>query len=256
MKMKKLFALDFDGVLCDSALETGRSAWRCAKTLWPDEFPESRPSDELMAAFRRRRPYLETGFQSVIILKMICEGLPEAEFAERLSAHTERLLTSLAIDRAEIIRRFGETRDRWIAEDSQSWYDSLTFFPGAIEALRTAMANNLVAILTTRQERFTRLLLQRQGIDIPADRLWGLDRKEKKEQTLLRFRQTFDGDIYFVEDRLPTLDRVLATDGLESVKLLYASWGYGTPSELERARSTPRVASIDLPEFLALLAAP
>lgn len=252
----KLLALDFDGVLCDSATETGLSAWRCARHLWPSVFPGEAPAPGLIQAFRTRRPYLETGFQSVIILKLIAEGQPESEFAEHLGDHTERMLAELGIDRAEIIRRFGETRDNWIAEDCQSWLDSLTFFPGAIAALRQAMACHKVYILTTRQERFTKLLLRGQGVEFPDADIWGLDRKEKKEQTLLRFRQEFDGEIYFVEDRLKTLTRTVATPGLESVRLLYANWGYGTPKEIAEAAHTPGVTSISYSDFLNLLQNP
>ena len=32
-----IWALDFDGVLCDSARETGTSAWKCCQRLWPNE---------------------------------------------------------------------------------------------------------------------------------------------------------------------------------------------------------------------------
>ena len=31
-----VFALDFDGVLCDSAYECAVSAWRAGGELWPD----------------------------------------------------------------------------------------------------------------------------------------------------------------------------------------------------------------------------
>ena len=30
-----IFALDFDGILVDSAAETGHSGWLAAKALWP-----------------------------------------------------------------------------------------------------------------------------------------------------------------------------------------------------------------------------
>ena len=34
--MSKLYALDFDGVICDSAVETAVTGWRVAQTLWDD----------------------------------------------------------------------------------------------------------------------------------------------------------------------------------------------------------------------------
>ena len=34
--MSDLLALDFDGVLCDSARETGMTAWRAGQAIWSD----------------------------------------------------------------------------------------------------------------------------------------------------------------------------------------------------------------------------
>lgn len=35
---KDVYALDFDGVMCDSVGESSLSAWKSAEKLWPDVF--------------------------------------------------------------------------------------------------------------------------------------------------------------------------------------------------------------------------
>ena len=36
MKQSVIYTLDFDGVVCDSAIETGISGWKAGATIWDD----------------------------------------------------------------------------------------------------------------------------------------------------------------------------------------------------------------------------
>ena len=109
-------ALDFDGVICDSARETAVSAWRAGRELWP-EWASVVPPPEYVARFVRLRPWLETGYQAIVMLRMIADGVADAEFAERLDEHCRECLARLGCDRDELVRRFGRTRDEWIRDD-------------------------------------------------------------------------------------------------------------------------------------------
>ena len=59
MKQSIISALDFDGVICDSAVETGVTAWKAASQIWHD-LDTLLPSQELLEKFRLVRPVLET----------------------------------------------------------------------------------------------------------------------------------------------------------------------------------------------------
>lgn len=64
MATKQLWALDFDGVVCDSCGESALSAWRAAEGLWPDMFAEDvvkAQKDDIMEKMRAVRPVVETG---------------------------------------------------------------------------------------------------------------------------------------------------------------------------------------------------
>ena len=37
-----IYALDFDGVICDSAVETAITGWKAASSIWKD-MPEAAP---------------------------------------------------------------------------------------------------------------------------------------------------------------------------------------------------------------------
>ncbi|NOR71147.1 MAG: HAD family hydrolase, partial [Methylomarinum sp.] len=52
MKQAIIYALDFDGVICDSALETGVSGWKAAAKIW-DDFTTSLPSKDFSDKFRQ-----------------------------------------------------------------------------------------------------------------------------------------------------------------------------------------------------------
>jgi phosphoglycolate phosphatase-like HAD superfamily hydrolase len=239
-------------VLCDSARETALSAWRAGRGFWP-EWQTAEPPRTYLERFLQLRPWLETGYQAVIMLRMVADGLPDAEFAGPLAEHCRQWLSRLGVAREELVRRFGEARDTWIRDDFRGWLAVHDFYPGVVEAVRRALAHAEVFVLTTKQERFARALIESQGLFLPADRLWGLDRGRPKEADLMELAAGRGaGVVHFVEDRVETLRRVLAEPGLAGVRLYYASWGYGTAADLDWARQEPRVRVWGLDDFLDL----
>ena len=74
-----IFALDFDGVVCDSVGESSLSAWKHGLELWPEVFgapgaeaEKPRVLDEL----RRVRPVVETGYENTTLARALLEKLP------------------------------------------------------------------------------------------------------------------------------------------------------------------------------------
>jgi len=247
------FALDFDGVLCDSAAETAASAWKCAWELWPELLKMQKIPEEMIDKFLRVRPYLETGWQSVLMLRMLLENQPLSAFQNDLEKHCRRLLQESSLDAETLIRKFAWSRDHWIREDQQDWLNSHRFYPGSITALHKAMSRHEVRILTTKQQRFAQLLLQGQGIRFPENKIWGLEAKRAKEDLLEEFIRDGAGEIHFVEDRLETLLRVAARPQLAGVRLYYALWGYGTEAEQQQARKNPAIICLELTQFIQML---
>lgn len=248
-----IVALDFDGVLCDSARETALSAWRAGRLLWSD-WTTVVPPDPYLERFLHVRPWLETGYQAIVMMRMIADGLPDAEFAERLDVHCRRILADLGLGRDDLVRRFGSVRDEWIRHDADGWLAAHDFYPGVVAALLAAQPWADLYVLTTKQERFARALLESRGVVLAADRLFGLDRARPKE-AILSALVGGGGEarpVHFVEDRVETLRRVLAEPALRSLRLYYAAWGYGTPGDLAWARGEPRVRVWELDQFLHL----
>jgi phosphoglycolate phosphatase-like HAD superfamily hydrolase len=251
-----IIALDFDGVLCDSARETAVSAWRAARALWPADMGPAEPPEPVVERFVAVRPYLETGYQAIPMIRLVVDGCPESVFRDRFDEECERLMAALSLTREDLVARFGAARDSWIAADEADWLSRHRFYPGVLARLSAARRDHEVAILTTKQERFAAALLRSGGVDLPSERLIGFESGVPKEQTLaalLGEARARDTAVHFVEDRLDTLRRVENTPELDRVRLYYAAWGYGTPTDLAAARSDPKITVWQTGDFLNLI---
>ena len=244
-----ILALDFDGVLCDSAAETAASAWRAGQKIWPHwESPE--PPQTWVDGFRAVRPYLETGYQAIPMLRMVEQKMPVTAFESELEEHIEAILSETGLTREEMIAMFGQARDQWISHDEASWLARHTFFDGTLERVQQRISHgDDLHVITTKQERFVHALLRGANLPLPESRVFGLERKKSKEQILSELLK-LDNEILFVEDRLPTLIRVMDIPSLNNIQLQYAAWGYGTTDDLETARRKARIGVTTLETFL------
>ncbi len=233
---RPVFCLDFDGVLCDSAPETAVSAWRAAGGLFGWSGRE--PPGEALERFVRLRPVIETGYQAPLLMALIVRGMEDSRILAEFSELCRRLMAEQGLDRPTLVHAFGDERDRWIRTDLSDWLRRHRFYPGVVPALRRALAQRPVFILTTKQERFALRLLESAGIDFPRDHLFGFDAGRRKEELLRELRrrpEDSEATFLFVEDRLRTLERVAGEPDLEAVRLVLARWGYVTEADLARA---------------------
>ena len=112
---KTIYALDFDGVLCDSVIETAISGYKITKMLWAD-MPKVAISTEMIEQFREVRPFLKTGYESVLILRLLHLGFSVEKLCDGYLGHIQKLIDDENLDIDEIQKLFGESRDRWIEE--------------------------------------------------------------------------------------------------------------------------------------------
>jgi len=242
-----LLALDFDGVVCDGLEEYFESAWRTHGLLW------GAPADVAPAGLAERffslRPLVESGWEMPLVVRALLAGLDDATIRREWPALAPKLLDGRAA--AEVGARLDRVRDEWIAADRAGWLGRHRFYPGVIERLRTlAGGPTRVVIITTKEGRFVRELLARQGLDFPAEGIFGKESRRPKAD-VLRALPTGPGGTWFVEDRLQTLEAVAAQADLGGVRLFLAAWGYNFASERERARGSRRLALLPLEEFVS-----
>jgi phosphoglycolate phosphatase-like HAD superfamily hydrolase len=244
-----IYALDFDGVICDSAVETAITGWKCAGQIW-DDMPGPVPS-QLIDQFRQVRPIIETGYEAILAMRLLHLGETTASIYTDYAGKTQALMQAAQVDAGDLKQRFGATRDAWIDTAPADWIDMNPLFSGISERLQRLGQQGIWYIITTKQERFVKQILKANRIELPDAHIFGLDRNMSKQEVLKKLLEKHSGQpIHFVEDRLPTLLNVLKNDQLAEIKLIFALWGYNTDADKAVAAQNPFISQL-LEDFLA-----
>ena len=262
-----LFALDFDGVVCDSVGESSLSAWKHGVELWPEVFECERAIKEKetgLAKLRAVRPVVETGYENTILARALLENLDEYDVESILKdwpTLSETLMKKWQLDRKTMVLEFGKIRDDWIRTDFKSWLQPNALYEDVPEALRfcTERRDAKVTIVTTKQARFAdAILVDMGGVKIPEEDLISTTVSgEPKADVLVRLEETFNKDgasrMIFVEDKLSTLIKVANDKRLSKWDLFFVDWGYNTEDERQVAKHDYRMKLIGKEEFCGLL---
>ncbi|KAG1354869.1 hypothetical protein COCNU_07G009810 [Cocos nucifera] len=227
-----LYALDFDGVLCDSCGESSLSAVKAAKIRWPSLFDgvDSSLEEWIVDQMHILRPVVETGYENLLLVRLLLElQMPSIRKSSIISYLMSKVADGLTIEailnnwlqlKPVIMKEWNEDRDALIDLFGRS--------------------------------RFADALLQElAGVTIPSERIYGLGTGPKVEVLKkLQAMPEHDGlTLHFVEDRLATLKNVIKEPALDRWNLYLGRWGYNTQKEREEAQSISRIHMLDLPDF-------
>ena len=250
MAPPRIYTLDFDGVICDSAIETAMTGWKVAGQIWSNMPVETPP--EIITLFREVRPVMETGYEAILIMRALYEGVSTEHLLTNFSSQLAHLIHRDQLNTDKLKQRFGDTRDQWIKHDLEDWMAMNPLFGGFANKLQQ-IDPTTTYIITTKQERFVSQIFASNNIEFPAERIYGLDRKLSKQQILKDLLvEHSDSEILFVEDRLPTLINVINDGQLDAIKLFFADWGYNTQQDKQAVTTLETVRSINLKEMIAL----
>ena len=220
-----IYALDFDGVICDSAIETAITGWKAASGIWQDM--QGSAPEAIVARFREVRPIIETGYEAILVIRLLHLGQTTAEIFSGYTDKVKQLLQEMHLTVDDLKKLFGDTRDNWIASDRAEWVAKNPLYPGVAEKLRELGRQHIWYVVTTKQERFVKKILSANNIELVGERIFGLDRNQSKPEVLKGLKIQHPGQaIYFLEDRLPSLNNVQKVPELADVKLVFALWGY------------------------------
>jgi len=246
-----VFALDFDGVLCDSARETGITGWKAATTLWED-MEGALPPRLLLERYCHARPVIETGYQTILMMRLIKDGEDPKELLETFPHRIHEVVEKSGTDVAGLKQLYAGVRDRWLQENPQEWLSLSPLYQGTPQALNERPPGTACYIVTTKQERFVTRLLGHNGVPFDTGHIFGLDRSMSKEAVVRRLMARHPGrPIHLVEDRLATLKRFLARPDLVAVRLHMACWGHNTQAERREAMGLKirLLTALSLPEL-------
>lgn len=241
---KKVLALDFDGVIWDSAGECFQTGWRAYQELTGKVL-----SDRIYErGFLRGRPLARTGHDFFHLLRMMDENpqrdLAQVTFAEFMKERSHHHDEAIKFDRVFYLLRahFRDTEpDLW-----KSWQQPYSEVVRVLDGWEKKFAG--VALATTKDTQSAQSLLATTG------RHWqvfGKEFSEHKADQIHGIAQHFQVEseqILFIDDLLENLKQVAPT----GAKVALAEWGYNLPEAIGEA-SEAGYTTVTLPSFSQLL---
>jgi phosphoglycolate phosphatase-like HAD superfamily hydrolase len=245
----RLLALDFDGVISDSAPEAFVVASRTFVALDPDTplaealapFIEGPApgvaqilAEPLYAAFVEHMPLGNRAEDYATVLFAIASSTPlpdQAAYDVFRDGLAEGFLQAYH-------RRFYKLRAALAEADPAGWHGLMAPYPGVVDLLRKRAGSVMLAIATSKDRHSVRALLRRYGIDrlFPEAQVLDKESGADKSAHLARLRSALGVDypeITFVDDKVNHLDAVAPT----GARCALATWGYNGPREIELARA-------------------
>ncbi|MEI6380216.1 MAG: HAD family hydrolase [Cyanobacteriota bacterium ELA615] len=247
-----LLALDFDGVLCNGLKEYFQTAKQAYQQIWPSDHDLAQYAE----SFYRLRPIVEHGWEMPLIIRAMLLEHTQEQILTNWPNLVQSLLKQENIQPSTIIQQIDRARDVQIAEDFPKWLSLQEFYPGVIEKLRQIQDKKelFIYIITTKEGRFARKLLERADIFLPAGHIIGKEVKQPKAQTLLDLSKSTGitcEKIWFVEDRLETLQLVQKQGQLKGIGLFLADWGYNLAKIRQEAQNDQQINLLSLEQFQA-----
>lgn len=225
--MKRVLALDFDGVIWDSVGECFVMARRVYTEM------TGLPCSDLEAAFRRGRWLVRTGGDFLLLLQLAMAD-PERDLTHFPKAEFERLQREKAAEMAEFSKAFYALREKTREEHWQEWASFQQPYPLLLqqfEELRKLF--DAIVVCTTKDTKSAQALLASAGLDLP---IYGKElalHKGDQIAALCREHQVTPEQIFFIDDLVENLDQVRPTGAACGL----AAWGYNTAAERQRAVS-------------------
>ena len=243
----KILALDYDGVIVDSALEclfTSYNAyfkiykhkdkdffggklftfenWKDIKKDYPKE----------IVNFIKKRPYIRGANDYGLIIKLM-----EEKKIINNQKDFDKYRKSVDFDFEAFHREFYKERDRLQELDFKAWINLEPSYPKIVEGIKKLLESGTKIIITTSNRlksiapSFTRSYL---GFEIKKedilDMRFGEDKSEQMKHIVKSHNIQFE-EIYFVDDQVSHL---IQTRPL-GVKVFLAGWSYATDIQKEEA---------------------
>jgi phosphoglycolate phosphatase-like HAD superfamily hydrolase len=247
----KILALDFDGVICDGLMEYFEVSWLAYSQIWSPS--DTTPPDGLAKKFNPLRAVIETGWEMPVLIKALVDKIPEGKIYKNWVNIAQEILQKDNLNAKEVGTKLDTLRDEWIAKDLHNWLGLHRFYPGVIKKLKATLGSNVILyIITTKEGRFVQELLQKEAVNLSPEFIFGKEKKRPKYEILrelIKVHNISPEQVWFVEDRLKTLELVQQQSDLGEVKLYLADWGYNTQQEREAAQNNSKIQVVSLLQF-------
>jgi len=236
----RVLALDFDGVISDSAREAFGVALRTFADLDPaaklaslasDPLPEAHP--DLYDLFLASMPLGNRAEDFGVVLSAAAAGAP-LESQDAYDSYRNGLDSSWL---EAFHSHFYEVRTLWSERDREQWLALMAPYPAILELLRRRSSDVELAIATAKDGASVAALLERYGVAdlFPSERILdketGVDKRAHLQLLSERLACPLS-ELTFVDDKVNHLESVAPL----GVRCGLATWGYNGLREQERAR--------------------
>jgi hypothetical protein len=104
---------------------------------------------------KQRHTCTPAGYENIVQVRALLEGVSVNEMLDHWCEILPAKMTEWRLERGELVELFGDTRDRWMAEDLQDWLSPNRIYEGVVKPIKASIASDAaeVYIVTTKQAR-------------------------------------------------------------------------------------------------------
>lgn len=196
-----------------------------------------------------------------LLVRALVTGATDRRVLASWTTVREAVVRTIELPREETVAlvraALDAVRRDWIRVAPDAWLGAhRPYVP--LPALRRLVARPArTVVVTTKEGEFARRILDTWRVGVAA--VHGKERGEHKCDNLRELLDADPGELWFVEDRLETLECVAActpaVPELARVRLFLAAWGYNVPAARAAARRHPRIRLLSRAAFARGLAA-
>jgi phosphoglycolate phosphatase-like HAD superfamily hydrolase len=219
MKTSSLLFLDFDGVICDSALECFASSLDAFHRVHGAKEKSTISLGQKKDQFLTLRPYIRNSEDYLYIQEIIANGLDIRSQA----AFDEYMEKSDTNRKKEYRNAFFEIRYTQFANHRKEWLDSNPVYPHMKELLHEYAGNPGLYILSTKKVDFIMAILDYNNIEIEKQNvIYSAEHERKLDHISKLLDNSGAGRAVFVDDQVDHLSG--NTD--QRIETYLPLWGY------------------------------
>lgn len=244
----KILALDFDGVIVDSVLDSLFVGHNTYLRLYGREVKKNfggelftfenwekikRNYQKEIKYYRTLRPYIRGATDYGLIQKLM-EEKKVIESQEEFDSYRN----SVDFDFEDYEKEFYKERERLQNIDYRAWFNLEPPYPKIIQGMKKLLEEEIKIVIATsnRRKAITKSFTPEYfGFTIDPkdilDKRFGEDKSEQMRHIVKFYKVNFE-DIYFVDDQVSHL---IQTRPL-GIKVILAGWSYATEAQKEEAR--------------------
>ena len=244
----KILALDFDGVIVDSVLDSLFVGHNTYLRLYGREVKKNfggelftfenwekikRNYQKEIKYYRTLRPYIRGATDYGLIQKLM-EEKKVIESQEKFDNYRN----STDFDFEDYEKEFYKERERLQNIDYRAWFNLEPPYPKIIQGMKKLLEEEIKIVIATSNRRkaiMKSFTPEYFGFTIDPkdilDKRFGEDKSEQMRHIVKFYKVNFE-DIYFVDDQVSHL---IQTRPL-GIKVMLAGWSYATEAQKEEAR--------------------